>query len=37
VSGRVYVVERPGAIFLVDPRDRRALAAVPKLKRLGRR
>ena len=34
-SGRVYVFERPGSILLVDPADRRALAALPKLRRLG--
>ena len=32
VSGRRYRFDRPGAIVVVDPRDRPSLAAVPNLR-----
>lgn len=34
VSGQRYRFDRPGATVAVDPRDRRSLAAVPKLRQV---
>ena len=34
-SGRLYNFERPGAILMIDPRDRRGMEKVPKLVRHG--
>ncbi len=34
VSGRSYRFNNPGAVLAVDPRDRRSLEAVPKLRRV---